>query len=60
MEPNSICNIINNSFFLIPHKLNPSAKAYLGIEMKTYERLAIKFEPNDYNNLKRNMKFIKS
>ena len=46
MKPNSsfFHIIIDNSYKIIPHKLNPSAKAYLGKKIITNERLAIKFE----------------
>ncbi len=55
MEPKSpfIPKKINNSYVIIPHKLKSSAKAYLGIEIITKERLAIKFEPKYFNNLEK-------
>ena len=53
MKPISIDNIINGSYRIIGYKLNPSAKAYLGYDINSKELLAIKFEPNDLNNLEK-------
>ena len=55
MKPNSsfFHIIIDNSYKIIPHKLNPSAKAYLGKKIITNERLAIKFERKYFNNLEK-------
>lgn len=54
-----IDKIIHNSYYIVPYKLNPSAKAYLGITKLTKERLAIKFEPNDLNNLEKEYEIYK-
>ena len=61
MEPNTtyIDRIINDSYVLVPYKLISSAKAFLGMEIRTKELLAIKFEPNDFNNLEKENEIYK-
>ena len=53
MELNFIKRIINDSYIVTSYKLNPSAKAYLGMKINTNERLAIKFERKFLNNLEK-------
>ena len=53
MEPNFIGKIINDSYVIFPYKLKRTAKAYLGKEIITNERIVIKFEPKYLNNLEK-------